>query len=42
MNLNEKSHYESLKIQDIEHRKLIKKLQLELNKIKSQNNLQLQ
>ena len=37
--LNEKSHYNSLKKQDIEHRKLIKKLQIEVRNLKEQSKL---
>ena len=34
ISMNELSHYESLKKQDLEHRKLIKKLQLEIKALK--------
>jgi len=34
ISMNELSHYNSLKKQDLEHRKLIKKLQLEIKALK--------
>ena len=39
MSMNELSHYESLKKQDLENRKLIKKLQLEIKKLKQGQSL---
>ena len=39
ISMNELSHYESLKNQDLEHRKLIKKLQLEIKALKQGQSL---
>lgn len=39
ISMNELSHYESLKKQDLEHRRLIKKLQVEIKSLKQGQSL---